>query len=33
MPGPDTSTARAIAAKYTSAGPDVGERPESGSAS
>jgi oligoribonuclease len=33
MPGPDTSTARAIAAKYTSAGQDASERPESGSAS
>jgi oligoribonuclease len=33
MPGPDTSTARAIAAKFTSAGNDASERPESGSAS
>jgi oligoribonuclease len=33
MPGPDTSTARAIAAKFTSAGHDAGGRPESGSAS
>ena len=33
MPGPDTSTARAIAAKFTSASQDAGERPESGSGS